>query len=153
MYKHKSHLLASPKSIIFTWWPEWLTRRMFSGWKKVMNCYTFPDDIPVSIKAYAIISLNPLRKEQNHYAKSNRTTWLFFCFICYLEVQVKYIHLVHVLDTLTDLFHKHHGIHLSQRTALIHDSLKQLTSLHTESKRQRSRLFHMPWCTLASFIA
>jgi len=55
-----------------------------------------------------------------------------FCFISYLEVQVKYIHLVHVLDTLTDLFYKHHGIHLSQRTALIHNSLEQFASLHTE---------------------
>jgi len=84
--------------------------------------------------------MNPLRKKKKEKKITNLNLTInvtTFCFISYLEVQVKYIHLVHVLDTLTDLFYKHHGIHLSQRTALIHNSLEQFASLHTEYKKMR----------------
>lgn len=49
----------------------------------------------------------------------------------YLEVQVQDVHLVHVLQPLTDLADEQHRVQLRQVVVLVDDSVKQLAALHT----------------------
>lgn len=51
--------------------------------------------------------------------------------LLYLEVQVQDVHLVHVLQPLTDLADEQHRVQLRQVVVLVDDAVKQLAALHT----------------------
>lgn len=51
--------------------------------------------------------------------------------VLYLEVQVQDVHLVHVLQALTDLADEQHRVQLRQVVVLVDDAVKQLPALHT----------------------
>lgn len=55
----------------------------------------------------------------------------------YLQVQVQDVHLVHVVDSLTDLLHKDHGVHLCQVVVIINNPLKELSTVHTAGSQGR----------------
>lgn len=60
----------------------------------------------------------------------------------YLEVEVQDVHLVHVLQALTDLPYEQHRVQLRQVVVLIDDAVKQLPTLHTgvTESRKHTRL-------------
>lgn len=49
----------------------------------------------------------------------------------YLEVKMENIHLMHVLQSLTDLAYEQHRVQLCQVVVLVDDAVKQLPSLYT----------------------
>lgn len=66
------------------------------------------------------------------------------------------IHLVHVLQPLTDLANEQNRVHLRQVVVLVDDAVKQLTALHTATNTQsialrrctvKSRVNQMGSCT------
>lgn len=65
------------------------------------------------------------------HALNNITAPVKYSVVVYLEVQMEDVHLVHVLQALTDLPDEQHRVQLHQSVVLIDDSVKELPSIHT----------------------
>lgn len=48
---------------------------------------------------------------------------------------MKNVHLMHVLNPLTDLFCEQDGIHLCQTVVIVNNSVKQFSSIHTAERK------------------